>query len=68
MNYGKIIKAVYTKALRPLLVKYVQKTDNEWDDRFVVFLDEIIDVIASLIKDTKSFKVALAKTVDSTLA
>ena len=41
----KLIKWIYKKFLYPKLEKYVQSTDNDYDDKALQFLDDVVDLI-----------------------
>jgi len=42
---SKLIKLLYKKYLYPELLKYVQSTDNEYDDVALAFVDDVIDLL-----------------------
>lgn len=47
-----IVKFVYYKLLRPLAKKYVESTENTWDDAALKFLDGLVEFILGLITGT----------------
>ena len=61
---GKIIKWLYYKFARPQLEKYVSKTENEWDDKALLFADDIINLIASKFRDPE----AIIREIDKMVA
>ena len=43
--YKIILKKAYKKYVYPELLKYVQKTDNDYDDKALAFINDLIDVL-----------------------
>ena len=52
----KLVKLLYKKLIRPQLKKYVEKTDNDWDDKALEFLDTVIDIVLVKIGDVKQLE------------
>lgn len=40
-----MVKYVFEKIVIPLAKEYVARTDNTWDDKLIVFLEELLKFI-----------------------
>ena len=49
---SKLLKWVYKKFLYPKLQEYVQSTDNDYDNKALEFLDDVVDLILLKIDTT----------------
>lgn len=47
----KLIKLLYKKYVYPMLKEYVDSTDNEYDNRALDFVDDVIDLLLLKIGD-----------------
>lgn len=49
---SKLLKWIYTKFIYKKLEDYVNSTDNDWDNKALEFIDEVVDLLLLKIDDT----------------
>lgn len=42
---SKLVKLLYKKYIYGILLEYVERTDNEYDDMALEFINDVIDVL-----------------------